>query len=362
MVYSGGMWSRVCILRPLVWLLPLVAALSGLSCAGTARGRGESFLLPSAEALVAAYDPAHPYPNSSFLEVEGNRLHYLTWSPAPGRETRGRAFLIHGFAASVYCWRFVAPALAELGFFVVAVDCPPFGWSEPSRAELEGRVSGSPESHAALLWSFLDALDALDARTATDGTSQGLGGRSPDRGWTIVGHSLGGRMAAWMAASRPGDVSRLVLIAPAVFGRIGAPALAASPLFQGLLPRELAALLHDEAGIRSALARAYGRKPDGGELAGYWAPLLRAGALAAFVGWSRTASEDRSPPLAAIKVPTLVLWGSSDAIVKPEAARLAASLPDAVAETIAGGGHCVMETRFGETWTALRRFLGAPTP
>jgi len=359
------MRSRGSIRRPLAWLLPLAAALGLLSCAGAVPGRRDAVRLPSAAALAAAYDPLHPYPNSSFLEVEGNRLHFLTWRPAPGSEARGKALLLHGFAASVYCWRFLAPALAELGFLVVAVDCPPFGWSEPSRAELEGRVPGNPESHAALIWSFLDALDAA---AATEGTALPAlpalpaGGASPDKGWLLVGHSLGGRMAAWMAASRPRDVSRLVLIAPAVFGRIGAPALAASPLFQGLLPRELDALLHDESAIRSALGRVYGRKPDAGELAGYWAPLLRAGGLPAFVAWSTTASEARSPPLAAIDVPTLVLWGSADSIVKPEAARLAASLPDAIAVTIAGAGHCVMETRFGEAWMALQRFLGPPPP
>jgi pimeloyl-ACP methyl ester carboxylesterase len=356
------MRSRGSIRRPLAWLLPLAVTLGLLSCAGAVPGRGGAVRLPSAEALAAAYDPLHPYPNSSFLEVEGNRLHFLTWQPAPGSETRGRALLIHGFAGSVYCWRYLGPALAELGFLVVAVDCPPFGWSEPSRAELEGRVPGNPESHAALIWSFLDAFDALDAKARADGTARPAGGALPDRGWLLVGHSLGGRMAAWMAASRPRDVSRLVLIAPAVFGKLGAPALAASPLFQGLLPRELDALLHDESAIRSALAKVYGRKPDAGELAGYWAPLLRAGGLPAFVAWSRTASETRSPPLAAIDVPTLVLWGGADSIVKPEAARLAASLPDAIAVTIAGGGHCVMETRFGETWMALRQFLGPPPP
>lgn len=110
-------------------------------------------------ALLAAYPAERPFPDSSFLEVEGSRLHYLSWEPAPGSETRGRILLVHGFAASVYCWRFLGPALAELGYEVLAVDYPPFGWSTLSAAELGGSEAGTPRRRAALLWAFLDRIN-----------------------------------------------------------------------------------------------------------------------------------------------------------------------------------------------------------
>lgn len=335
---------------PALSLLVVAAAVLSVSCAGSPRPRAAGTLSPGVELLLQSYPEAAPFPNSSFLEVEGNRLHYLSWLPPEGTATKGRVLLVHGFAASVYCWRFLGPALAGLGYLTVAVDCPPFGWSEPSVAELSGDGSGTPESRASLLWSFLDAMDALP------GT-----GRASEA-WILVGHSLGGRIAAWMASMRPDSTSALVLFAPAIFMDIGSQGLAASPSVQGWLSRNLGGLLESEDRIRSSLSRAYGRRPDDGEVAGYWAPFRRPGSLPALLAWSNMASEKRRPPLGTIRAPALVVWGSADAIVAPAGARLAAALPGAVHVEIKGGGHCVMETRFDEAWKAVSGFLATALP
>jgi pimeloyl-ACP methyl ester carboxylesterase len=278
------------------------------------------------------------------MEVGESRIHILRWEPPAGTQVKGRVFLVHGFAASVYCWRFLGPALAAEGYRVLAADYPPFGYSSTTAAGLAGPAS-TPEGRASLLWRLLAAEDAA----AGPDTAAG--------GWTIVGHSLGGRISAWMALQRPEAVKRLILIAPAVFGPIGSPGLASSGLFRSWLEANLGKALGDEATIRSSLTRAYGRRPDQAELEGYWAPFLRSEALPALIAWARAASERREPALASIAAPTLVLWGSADRIVRPQGPRLARTIAGARFVGIKGGSHCLMETQFGETWAAISAFL-----
>lgn len=328
----------------LLSLLAVAAAFLSASCAGSPRPQAPETKASNVRLLLETYPPASPFPNSNFLEVGGNRLHYLTWLPSEGVKTKGKVLLVHGFAASVYCWRFLGPALAGLGYQTVAVDHPPFGWSEPSAAELAGKGSGSPESRARLLWSFLDALDA----------SAPAGERGP---WVLVGHSLGGRIAAWMASRRPEMTKALVLLAPAVAGEMGPPGLGGTKLVQGWLKGNLQAVIHDESLVRSALAKAYGRKPSDEELAGYWAPLLREGAIPALSAWAREGVEKDLPDFAGLRVRTLVLWGTKDGIVRSAGRDVVLSIPGSLLVSIADGSHCLMETQFAETREAIDGFL-----
>lgn len=324
-----GPWAFVCLLSAL--LLP--------GCQSAPR-------TPAAPlaSLLASYSAEHPFPNSSFMEVSGTKLHFLRWEPPAGTVARGRILLVHGFAASVYCWRFLGPALADEGFEVLAVDHPPFGWSSPSPQELSGGEAGSPEHRAGLLWSFLDAV----ASSVPDGER---------RPWILIGHSLGGRITAWMASKRPGMTEALILLAPAVAGEMGPPGLGGTNLVQKWLSGNLRVLIHDESLVRSALAKAYGRKPTDEELAGYWAPFLREGAVPALAVWAREGVEKALPDFGAIRARTLVLWGTKDRVVLPAGKDIVRSIPASLFVSIADGSHCLMETQFAETWRAIEAFL-----
>ncbi len=296
---------------------------------------------PAPPAAPAAGFPEHSWAESSWLEVSGSRLHYLRLLPSAGPESgpaKARVLLIHGFGASVYCWSALAPALAREGYEVVAVDWPPFGWSESPGP-------GRPEAKAGLLWAFLDALDCSGAPWAGP--------------WILVGHSLGGRIASWMAGQRPASTQALVLLAPASLGPVGSPGLASSALFISVLEKRLPAYLADPAKIASALGRAYGRKALPEEVLAYQAPLTRPGADRELIAWARTASERTEPPLEKIKSPCLILWGTADRIVRNQGRRLSSKIGASTYIAYPGSGHVLMETEGPKVEKDILAFLAS---
>ena len=76
-------------------------------------------------------------PKSSFVEVEGARIHYLRW----GDRAKPGLLLVHGNAAHAYWWTFIAPYLAK-DFNVAAMDLSGMGdsqWRENYSMELFAR-------------------------------------------------------------------------------------------------------------------------------------------------------------------------------------------------------------------------------
>ena len=155
----------------------------------------------------------------------------------------------------------------------------------------------------------------------------------------VVGNSFGGRVALELARARPDLVERLVLVAP---GLARTPWSAES---EALFAEEEELL---EAGDLEAAARqqaAMWLAPDAAEevRALTEAMTLRSYEQQHPVGdevratWPEPSAEAR---LAEIDVPTLLVAGDRD---RPELVelvrRLAAELPDARLETIAGSGH-----------------------
>lgn len=350
-------------IRPASRRLRLLCLILASGVAGAAGAAGAS---PGVGSAPEIPDPA--WAESSWLEVAGNRLHYLRLLPKSGADpgqAKGRVLLIHGFGASVYCWNQLAPALAREGYEVVAVDWPPFGWSSSPGTELEAALAskagsrqgqarqaqgpGRPEAKARLLWAFLDALDCSGSPWAGP--------------WILVGHSLGGRIASWMAAQRPASTQALVLIAPASLGAVGSPGLGSSALFASLLGKQLPAYLDKPAKIASALGRAYGRKALPAEVLAYQAPLTRPGAVRELVAWARTASETAEPPLGAITSPCLILWGTADRIVRNQGKRLASRIGASTYIAYPGAGHVLMETEGAKVEKDILAFLSqVPRP
>lgn len=100
-------------------------------------------------------------------------------------------FLIHGFGESLFTWRAVVDPLAA-HYRVVAVDLPGFGGS-----------------------SKPDAAYSVDAMTARLGDFLDRWIPGPV---IVVGHSMGGQLAAALALARPDRIGAAVLIAPAGYG------------------------------------------------------------------------------------------------------------------------------------------------
>jgi pimeloyl-ACP methyl ester carboxylesterase len=116
---------------------------------------------------------------------DGRRLSFEFW---PGVGTP--LVLLHGLLDCGLGWKHVAEAMDRPCY---AVDLPGFGDSDcPTR----NRISAYAKD-------VQDALAALDVHD-----------------FTLVGHSLGGAVAAGLAERLGDDVAALVLMAPAGFGRI----------------------------------------------------------------------------------------------------------------------------------------------
>jgi len=126
-----------------------------------------------------------------------HRAEWLQAGDAQVRAVRAGAgdttlLLLHGFGESLFTWRAVVDPLA-LRFRVIAIDLPGFGGST------KPDTTYSLEAMTARLTDFLDRWV-----------------ETPDL--VLVGHSLGGQLAAALALERPERVRSVVLIAPAGWG------------------------------------------------------------------------------------------------------------------------------------------------
>lgn len=224
---------------------------------------------------------------------------------APAPTARPALLLLHGQPGGARDWNRV---IAELSDQVTAVAIDRPGWDGDSR----------PEDLAGNARAALAALDARGIERAT-----------------IVGHSLGGAVAAWLAAEAPDRVSGLVLAGPAAnraslewFDRwltfpVAGPLTAAASLTGLGLALSLAPVrgwLAREAELDIAYLRTAGRSLPTG-----WARHAFAVEQRSLIH-DLPRLEDR---LSVIRAPTWVVTGSADRVVP-------ASAPQALARPIPG--------------------------
>jgi pimeloyl-ACP methyl ester carboxylesterase len=203
--------------------------------------------------------------------------------------------LLHGFGASLQTWDAWAQALSQT-HRVIRLDLPGSGLSPPDPA--------NDYTDARSLQLLLSLLDALDVSRAS-----------------IVGHSMGGRIAWTFAAKHPERTDRLVLIAPDGFASAGfeygkpMDVPASLSWMRHVLPKPL---------LRMSLQSAYAQ-PDhlSDALTTRYHDLLRApGARPAMLErLKQTVLQEPEPMLRQIQAPTLLLWGEADAMIPLSNAR-----------------------------------------
>ncbi|HTV43887.1 MAG TPA: acetoin dehydrogenase dihydrolipoyllysine-residue acetyltransferase subunit [Stellaceae bacterium] len=237
------------------------------------------------------------------IDAGGRRLRYLEL----GAGASTPLVLVHGFGGDLNSWMFVQPALAE-GRRTIALELPGHGGSTKDVG------TGDP-----------DALtDAAEAMLSALGIER----------CHLVGHSMGGAIAALLALRRPQRIASLALIATAGLGpeinggfidgfvRAGRRREAVEALNQ---------LVYDPASISRAMIEEVLRykRLDGvaaalATIAGAWFPGGRQ-------------ALDLRPQIAALGSPVQLIWGRDDRVIPAaQAEPFASRLPVAILDT---AGH-----------------------
>lgn len=153
-------------------------------------------------------------------------------------------------------------------------------------------------------------------------------------GADLVGASVGGMLAAEVAALAPGSVKRLALIAP--FGLFDEEAPVADVF--SCLPKDVGSLLCAEPRFHDH----HFSVPHGESEAEWALTMTRAADAAARLLWP-VPDRGLSQRLHRIRVPTLILWGADDQVIPPSYAARFADLigPKARTVTLENAGHMV---------------------
>lgn len=238
---------------------------------------------------------------------------------------------IHGFTGMKENW---LPLMAALGRQVrqYAPDLP--GWGESERRE------GADPGYAAQAERLAGFIDAVIGAPVD-----------------LVGHSMGGGIAAVLAARHPDKVRRLVLMNAAgvrfednAFG-------------QAVLDGTNPFAVEDVAGLRRYLALVFERPPWVPRTVARWLVKRRVADagferdVLASIGLGEGAFLPQREA-GSIRAPTLLLWTAGDRIVDASAASIYAQiLPDSRTVLLDGTSHMPMMEQTAATAAALREFL-----
>ena len=267
------------------------------------------------------------------LEVGGVLLHVRDEGPPAAPPV----ILLHGFGASLHSWEPWVRALSR-DHRVISLDLPGSGLSPP---DPEGDYSDARVVR--LLLALLEQKGIARA--------------------SVIGHSIGGRIAWRLAAQHPERVEKLVLIAPDGFASPGfdygvAPKVPAMmSLMRHILPKPLLrANLVQSYGDPAALTRA--------NLDRYHDLMLAPGNRRALLDrMAQTVLTDPQPALERITAPVLLLWGEKDALIPFDNAQdYLRHLPEARLVSFPELGHVPQEEAPEKTLPPVAAFLSTPVP
>ena len=276
----------------------------------------------------ASLETAYLQAPTDLIEVDGVRLHVRDSGP----KAAPAVILIHGFGASLHTWEPWAQALSEK-HRVVRFDLPGSGLSAPDPTGLY--------TDARSLQLLQDLMDRLGIARAS-----------------VIGHSIGGRMAWTFAATQPQRVDKLVLVAPDGFASPGfeygrAPEVPASfRLMKHVLPKPL---------LRMSLEPAYADPSflDEARTTRYHDLMLAPGSRDALLSrMEQTVLVDPLPLLRRIQAPTLLVWGEQDAMIPfANSAEYLKAIPQAKLVALPAIGHLPQEEAAERALQAVAEFL-----
>ncbi len=270
--------------------------------------------------------PAGTGLDAKTLVVDGTRIRYIEVGAGPA------VVLIHGFAASMYGWRHTIGPLAAAGYRVVAFDDRGFGFSD------KPDTGYTNADYVRLVVGLLDSLHIPDA--------------------VLVGHSMGGEIAAEVTLAHPErvralamldaaglEVQRGFLLRAARWRMVGS--IASGLRGRGVTARVLRSIYSDPTKVTER------------DVDQYYAPVAEPDYGRALKGVLREYRFDAlRGRLSAIQVPTLLLWGTDDRLIPPDVGRrMAAELPRAAFVLVPRAGHAAPEEQPDAVNRLLLTFL-----
>ena len=245
--------------------------------------------------------------------------------------------LVHGPGAWSEIWRETMTALARAGFHAIAIDVPPFGYSEKVKPSTPSAYS--PEKQAKRIVAALDSLRVGKV--------------------ILVGHSVAARPTVETALSIPGRVERLVLVDPALgFGAEGStefqrtdPSLAVKAFFRVRNARDalLSVVATNPLTTRMFFTK-FVSNPDAitdARVEMLQQPLIVENTTPAQGDWLQYVmeSQDKSQVsdfknFAKLTMPVLMIWGSADTVAPLwQGRQLQKLIPNADLAVLENVGH-----------------------
>lgn len=270
------------------------------------------------------------YPYFEFPRQAVDALGIKTSYVTAGRPGSQPVLLLHGMTSSGDMYREMMHELAR-DFWLIAPDIPGFGFSDSTRPFTFPHL-------VEWLAAFREALDLPPM--------------------ILVGHSFGGSLASSYAMSYPEDVTRLLLLAPAVL---------ASKMYPHYLKR--AGITLGLVDLSTAVSQSRAMVKQQVKLSFYdadkqndsvWERRLRDYDLARASAdvLKVVAFQDMRPGLETIRIPTLVVWGQEDPVLPAShAEQLAGLLPNAQALLLDQCGHMPVLEQQAQTQAIARAFF-----
>jgi pimeloyl-ACP methyl ester carboxylesterase len=289
---------------------------------------GLGYWLYTPDESAASLQAKYKVSPADYVEVAGIRLRVKDTGPRAAPVV----ILLHGFGASLETWTPWAEQLS-VNYRVIRFDLPGFGLTgaDPTGDYTDARTVN-------ILAALMDKLGIQKA--------------------SLVGNSLGGKIAWNFAVKYPVRVDRLVLISPDGFASPGFEygKKAKLPALLKVLPYTLPKFM-----LRMNLVVAYAdpSRLSDATLTRYWDMMRGPGDRAAMLArMQQVMLQNPGPLLKKIQAPTLILWGEKDGMIPfSNAADYVRDIPNAKLAALPGLGHVPFEEAPAQSLPPVVSFL-----
>ena len=277
----------------------------------------------------AELEKTYSSPQNAYVRALGVNIHYQDTGPSKNSIP---ILFLHGFGSSLQTWDAWSKDLSN-EYRVISIDLPGFGLTgeDPSGIYTDMRS-------VEVLEAFLKELQIPKV--------------------VLVGNSMGGKFAWQFAARFPNQVTKLVLISPDGYASPGikygkkteVPAIA-----------QLYRYFFSKTFLAMNLEPAYANPKTLNEdlVNRYYDLMLAPGVRGAILArMQQTVLQDPVPSLAAIQVPTLLIWGEKDAFIPISNSNdYLKVMPNAKRVSLPNIGHLPQEEQPAIGLAALKEFL-----